>query len=275
MIDVPIEFRPEPTLRYPSHQNGPRLEKAFHNWYMHNNMGTRLEYIPIYWVNYYVANGFGSNRAVLSVKRFLDSVIVPGKRYFTVCEYADGTIIDHPQLTVFNCGKKDGIHLPLMCDRHYRAMSERLLLASFVGRTSTHPVRKKMADALKNKKDIKIVDGDGDIDTFCSCMEASHFALCPRGYGVTSFRLYEAMQFGCVPIYISDDFMLPMTEKVSWEKICLLIKPSEIDTIPERVKGLIFSGEWDKLSACCMEAYNCAFSLNNLFYYIIDTVNSL
>ena len=37
----------------------------------------------------------------------------------------------------------------------------------------------------------------------------SVFGLAPRGYGPTSFRLYETMQMDAVPIYISDVFWLP------------------------------------------------------------------
>lgn len=40
-------------------------------------------------------------------------------------------------------------------------------------------------------------------------MSDSAVALCPRGYGKTSFRVCEALQFGAMPQYISDEFIFP------------------------------------------------------------------
>ena len=31
--------------------------------------------------------------------------------------------------------------------------------------------------------------------------------------------MYEAIQFGCIPIYISDEFWLPFSNKIEWEKL--------------------------------------------------------
>ena len=36
-------------------------------------------------------------------------------------------------------------------------------------------------------------------------MRDSLFSLCPRGYGPTSFRLYESIQLGSIPVYIAED----------------------------------------------------------------------
>jgi hypothetical protein len=40
-------------------------------------------------------------------------------------------------------------------------------------------------------------------------MARSIFALCPRGYGKSSFRIMEAIHFGAIPVYISDEFVTP------------------------------------------------------------------
>lgn len=38
-------------------------------------------------------------------------------------------------------------------------------------------------------------------DTF-AVIERSNFTLAPRGHGSSSFRMYEALQLGSIPIYI-------------------------------------------------------------------------
>ena len=36
---------------------------------------------------------------------------------------------------------------------------------------------------------------------FKQIMSKSYFSICPRGYVSTSFRLYESIQAGIVPVY--------------------------------------------------------------------------
>ena len=89
-------------------------------------------------------------------------------------------------------------------------------------------------------KDIKITNlssmksefTNEQFDSYRDLISESYFSLCPRGYGPTSFRLYESISLGSVPIYISDDFFLPFKELIDWENLAVLIKPKEIKKIP-------------------------------------------
>ena len=54
-------------------------------------------------------------------------------------------------------------------------------------------------------------------------IKESYFSICPRGYGPTSFRLYESIQMGTVPIYISDKFFLPYIEFLDWSEFAILL----------------------------------------------------
>ena len=51
-----------------------------------------------------------------------------------------------------------------------------------------------------------------DADKFKQLISESYFSL-PRGYGPTSFRLYESIKSGTVPVYISDEHFLPYKRK--------------------------------------------------------------
>lgn len=46
-------------------------------------------------------------------------------------------------------------------------------------------------------------------EVFASTLLDSQFALCPRGLGTSSFRLFEAMQAGRVPVIIADAWVPP------------------------------------------------------------------
>ena len=110
-----------------------------------------------------------------------------------------------------------------------------------------------------SKKDSKL---------FRKIVSSSTFSLCPRGFGPTSFRLYESLQLNSIPIYVSDEFVLPYSDKIEWEKLCLLINLDEIHTIEERVDGLINSGEYRNFieygSYCYEEFFNFDFVINNI-----------
>lgn len=67
-------------------------------------------------------------------------------------------------------------------------------------------------------------------EQFKQVIQRSIFHLCPRGFGRTSFRLYEAVQLGTIPIYIWDD--------VNWipygnlmERIGVIIHVSQIEDL--------------------------------------------
>ena len=55
-------------------------------------------------------------------------------------------------------------------------------------------------------------------------MGDSVFALCPRGYGKTSYRMYEAIQLGIIPVYIYDDEWLPYKDFLNWSDFCVMIQ---------------------------------------------------
>ena len=106
--------------------------------------------------------------------------------------------------------------------------------ASFIG-SNTYWVRTDMAKAFRGKDDCLVKVGNWDINVgdeklnnFLHVMSASKFSLCPRGYGTTSFRLYESFQLGTVPVYVSDDHALPWSDELDWEEFCVIIDDDHI-----------------------------------------------
>jgi hypothetical protein len=65
-------------------------------------------------------------------------------------------------------------------------------------------------------------------------MARSTFSLCPRGLGRTSFRLYEALAVGSIPIYIWDDIeWLPYRDEFDWSEIAISINVTDLEQLPE------------------------------------------
>jgi hypothetical protein len=63
----------------------------------------------------------------------------------------------------------------------------------------------------------------------------SDYVLCVRGFGNFSFRLYETLCLGRIPLFVDTDCVLPAEDRIDWRALCLVIDESEIDSIAERV----------------------------------------
>jgi hypothetical protein len=61
-------------------------------------------------------------------------------------------------------------------------------------------------------------------------LDHSVYAVCPRGHGLTSFRLYEAMARGCLPVIIADGWVPP--KGIAWDRFCTFVKESNIESLP-------------------------------------------
>jgi hypothetical protein len=57
--------------------------------------------------------------------------------------------------------------------------------------------------------------------TYAEILEASAFVLCPRGIGPATYRLYETMEIGRVPVILSDEWVPPPGP--AWEKFALIL----------------------------------------------------
>jgi hypothetical protein len=101
--------------------------------------------------------------------------------------------------------KKEGVEIPLLCMPHSFVWNgEKTIYASFIG-THTHPIREKVFNI--NHRDFYISDKEHDVNSFCNVVSQSLFGLCPRGYGLNSFRIAECLQYETIPVYISDRFI--------------------------------------------------------------------
>jgi hypothetical protein len=69
---------------------------------------------------------------------------------------------------------------------------------------------------------------------YVSSMLATTYAICPRGSENFSFRAYEALQFGRVPVIIDTDMILP--KSIPWRDVALIIPYSNLDKIADIIR---------------------------------------
>jgi len=184
----------------------------FEEWFAENYKycNTDRELLPVFFTSYYVNNNYGNDLgARKELQDYLNSLDV-NKKYFSVIQYDDAILDDvrHLDLLQFNMSKTYDVPLPLICQPHpYKFSGEKKYFASFVG-GRTHPIRDGL-EQFKNKEDWYVSYELHNIERYCEIMSQSIFTICPRGYGINSFRITEALQYGSIPVYVSDDFVNP------------------------------------------------------------------
>lgn len=282
VIQVPAIFQPTNRAPYPDHNNTTLEEEMSSRLIPEaSKINSSLSYLPIFWTTYFVRNNFSHDEAAMRrLKQFVSTIKEP---WFTITQYDDGCLMtseDTKQKFIsMSAGGHGDIYLPLTC--HPRKLKvERLpekYLASFVGNILTYGWRSDFKIKLENKPGFFIHDSHNDKkseDIFESTMLQSRFALCPRGYGRTSFRLYEAMQMGTIPIYISDIHMLPFEKYLDWGEFCTLCSLQDIEKIPEMISGYS-EGTIRRMSKMCMEVWNEYFSYEACAKMIVKILGEL
>jgi len=140
------------------------------------------------------------------------------------------------------------------------------LLYSFVG-----AVRSRLrAEIMKLRKPGCWLEDTSQLDMFnmqgpaieqakrryAEILLRSRFVLCPRGAGTSSFRLYEAMEAGRVPVIISDQWVPPSGPK--WESFMIRVPEARVHAIPQ----LISQHEpfWKQMGQAARDAWESWFA---------------
>jgi hypothetical protein len=93
-----------------------------------------------------------------------------------------------------------------------------------------------MAEVLRNRPDVMVIDGDQGSRAFVRMTMASLAALAPRGYGGSSFRFFEAMQLGVVPILIGEYDTRPFKPFIDWDRCSFYAR--DPDSLPALLGSL-------------------------------------
>jgi hypothetical protein len=70
---------------------------------------------------------------------------------------------------------------------------------------------------------------------FVNNLVDNDYALCVRGRGNFSFRLYEALSAGRVPVFVNTDCLLPCDDEVDWREVFVWVEESDLQSLPERI----------------------------------------
>jgi hypothetical protein len=112
---------------------------------------------------------------------------------------------------------------------------------------------------------------ENDLINFIDITSRSTFTLCPRGYGRNSFRLYEAMQLGSIPVYIYDEDWRSFKEEINWDDFSVSIHYSQLQNI-ESILDSITENKIKQMSENLVKFYNEFFSLESTSKKILQQI---
>lgn len=271
MVIVPDKFRPHMVHDYPT-GNSITFEEWFFTQPQHRNIAGRT-YLPVFWTSYYVNHNHGKDeKAIADLQQWLNT-LDKSKKYYTIVQFDDGILnnITHLDLKVFSSSPKGNDYpLPLM-GLHTQinfAATQTNLTANFIGKI-THPLREKLIAVCDDKDGYYISVAKHEFMNYMQIIAGSTFTLCPRGYGINSFRITEALSIGSIPVYISDEFCYP--HNLDFEQYGVVINEKQVKDIP-KILAAITPAEITAKRKKIAELYQTHFTYAGVRDIIVDVV---
>jgi hypothetical protein len=271
IYDTPEIFLTKTNHSYP-YGNDLVFEDFFLQKFRNKMPDVKRTYIPVQWTCFYISRDYG-NQPMTDLQEFLDNIPRDGK-YFTVVQWDDGILnnLDGLDIIRFASGGIGDYPYPLNNLPHNKTNRDRDIFASFIGVINgRHRIREKLAQSHMGKQGYLIANSMG-FPSFKEAMERSIFALCPRGYGRTSFRINEALNFGAIPVYIYDDPWIPFRDEIDFNEYGVLIHESEIEKIDDILKSYSES-DIEKMRKKGQEVYKEYYLYDGCYNKIIEKVN--
>lgn len=260
------------------HSIGYNVETGFFNFingsrYITNDPDEAdWHYLPIMWSYWQLNNDYGRiNRE--QMQTYLDSIVLDYDKTFTISEADNEPGFNIKNMVVFSANSGDNwIPTPLVTLPHKvpAVLPEKKYLSNFVGTIKPWETRIKMVQVLQKRLDVKIIQSKKGESLFVNTILESYSTLCPRGSALSSYRFYETMQLGVVPIMISDEDFRPFKNKIDWD-ICSYYFDS-VDKLPEFFKSVSI-GELEQKSVEAKYVWERLFE--KWPQYILDELNEI
>jgi hypothetical protein len=153
-------------------------------------------------------------------------------------------------------------------------------LFSFLGRNS-HPIRENLFSHKFKRSDIYIEDtshfnvwlfeaksafGVERQSFYYEILLNSKFALCPRGAGTGSMRLFEAIKLGIPPVILSDGWIPP--KGPAWSEFSIFVKEKEFADLEKIVQS--YESDHQAMGRIAKAAYDKYFDERVYFNFVVE-----
>ncbi|CAF1067833.1 unnamed protein product [Adineta steineri] len=111
---------------------------------------------------------------------------------------------------------------------------------------------------LNNNHDIIIrytdhTNTSDDKNEYIQLLQQSRYCLVPSGRRLYSYRLLETLQYGCIPVIITNDdelIILPFSEIIDWSKSVIIYSNSSLSLLPYYLKMISKTQRNDMQKQC-------------------------
>jgi hypothetical protein len=241
---------------------GPWLERAFHREVEKQGIEFARNYLVGYWTDA-LRKGNGKE-----LDRLFEQVTGQGS-CFTVVQHDRGFWREWPSnLLVFGSGGVGDVPLPLIVPGLDKRSSRKVrpYRVSWQGRitniTDRTKTRRRMLNAMKGFPGF-VTKAYSQPSAYYKLLGQSDFVLAPRGYGKTSFRMYEAMAMGAVPIYVYTEPWVPYMDKLDWNLLAIFCHADDVASLPSKIES-VTSAELHRRRHYIREVYNDYFTVEGI-----------
>jgi hypothetical protein len=159
------------------------------------------------------------------------------------------------------------------------------LLFSFSG-ARTHPVRSAVLGLEHPRSFVRdtsainffswVNNAGNDLhiaarSEYAAIVSRSKFVLCPRGHSPSSFRLYETLSAGRVPVVISDDWLAP--PRIEWQSCVVRVLERDVSRIPVLLDAL--EPRWPQMASAAARTFDDHFSPSRLWHHYAESIAQL
>jgi hypothetical protein len=101
---------------------------------------------------------------------------------------------------------------------------------------------------------------ESETEEYANHLQRNTYIICPRGSENYSFRIYESLNFGRIPVIVDTDIVLP--KEIDWDRLSIIIPYSKINQIYD----LILEDYQSRSASDFLERQQIAFStMANLY----------
>ncbi|WP_173921751.1 exostosin family protein [Agromyces sp. Marseille-P2726] len=156
------------------------------------------------------------------------------------------------------------------------------LLFSFVGTARSHKCREQLFGLSHPRGLVRRVDGHVNWrpndpgfaerrDSFADSVTRASFVLCPRGRATSSFRFYETIAAGRVPVVLADDWVPPAG--VNLQEFAIVWPERNVSGLVDFLEGL--EPDASAMGRRAREVFEERFAPEVMFDNIVDALNTL
>ncbi|KAE9456682.1 hypothetical protein C3L33_11415, partial [Rhododendron williamsianum] len=117
-------------------------------------------------------------------------------------------------------------------------LSNRTVLAFFAGGAHGNIRLALLKHWMIKDEDVRVYKNLPEGISYPDMMKKSKYCICPSGWEVASPRIVEAIYAECVPVLISQNYVLPFSDVLNWDSFSVQVSVSEIPNLKNILVGI-------------------------------------